>query len=82
MLSGKGNIRRNWEIQFLGEDNDEKLRGMLFDNESFNQLVPGEVTSYFYKKFRGDEAVQASHAVSMLLTLSAFRKYVDPVTER
>lgn len=70
---GKKYIQRNWELQFLGKDNEEKLKAYLFD-QSFNEFIPKDVVSTFYDKFKNDDPVFYSHPLSMLLTLSAWDK--------
>jgi asparagine synthetase B (glutamine-hydrolysing) len=71
---GKKLIQRNWEIQFLGAENDKHLRGWLFENESFAKLVPKEITEKYYRLFKTGDQVYWSHPLSMLLTLSVFAK--------
>jgi hypothetical protein len=65
-------IQRNWELQFLGTENDQKLRERLFNNSKFAQLIDPEVIGKYYKLFKEGDAVYYSHPVSMLLTLSVF----------
>jgi hypothetical protein len=72
VTSSKDFIQRNWELQFLGGDNDEKLQAYLFDNSNLDSLVPSQVRTHFYKKFKQDDPVFYSHPLSMLLTLSVF----------
>ncbi|HEX9827182.1 MAG TPA: asparagine synthetase B family protein [Flavobacteriaceae bacterium] len=69
-------IQRNWELQFLGEGNDQKLKERLFDSVAFAQLVPKKVTEAFYHSFKMKNNVNYSHPVSMLLTLSLFSKTI------
>ena len=71
---GQPLIQRNWELQFLGEENDRHLQLHLFDNHAFAELVPHELVRDFYRKFKTEDKVQYSHAISMLLTLSMFTK--------
>ncbi len=73
-LLGQKLIQRNWEIQFLGEENDSQLRQWLFENEAFARLVPVGITRKYYDLFKSGDQVYWSHAVSMLLTLSVFTK--------
>jgi asparagine synthetase B (glutamine-hydrolysing) len=73
-ILGKKLIQRNWEIQFLGKENNIQLRKWLFENESLNRLVPKEITQKYYDLFQTGDQVYWSHAVSMLLTLSVFAK--------
>ena len=64
---------RNWEIQFIGRENDMNLRKYLFENKKLQDLVTKELAAEFYKKFQKDP-LQYSHPVNMLLTLSVFCK--------
>lgn len=73
-LSGKPFVQRNWELQFLGDENDRHLRKYLFHNEVFRDLVPTELVADFYKKFNEADPVYYSHPISMLLTLSVFSR--------
>lgn len=69
---GKKRITRNWENQFVGSSNEVHLRKYLFENAKFSELIPAEIVSEFYGKFRNEDALYYSHPVSMLLTLSLF----------
>lgn len=71
---GKKLIQRNWEIQFLGKENDEALKSWLFDNSKFLSLVPKEIVEKYYSNFLDGDQVYWSHPLSMLLTLSVFSK--------
>src|SRR5690606_5002087 len=70
-------IQRNWELQFLGPQNDEHLRRWLFDNKNFVQFISPEVTQYFYRKFTAENPSGYAHAISMLLTLSLFARQAE-----
>jgi hypothetical protein len=72
MLTSQKYIQRNWELQFLGSDNEKHLQHYLFDNVKMNAHIPKKLTSDFYQKFQQENAVYYSHSVSMLLTLSLF----------
>lgn len=65
-------IQRNWELQFLGKQNEQHLEAYLFQNEKMHEIVPKEVVASIYKKFQQEDAVYYSHPLSMLLTLSLF----------
>ncbi len=65
-------IQRNWELQFLGETNEEALKKWLFETPSFDDLVEKGVREQIYKLFKEEDAVFYSHPVSMLLTLAVF----------
>ena len=69
-ITKKPLIQRNWELQFLGKENDEKLRHWLFENPRLFDLVPKDIVEKHYHQFKSEDSVYWSHAVSMLLTLS------------
>ena len=71
---GKPLIQRNFELQFLGTDNDAHLKKRLFA-DSFLDFIPKEVVEACYHKFKQEDYVQNSHSVSMLLTLSLWHKH-------
>ena len=68
-LLGNPLIQRNWELQFKGKTNEQKLESYLFE-PSFNQWIPRKMVQDFYDKFQKENPVYYSHAVSMLLTLA------------
>lgn len=68
---GKKFIQRNWELQFLGMENDEKLQDRLF-GENLHPFLPKELIVRFYNQFRTVDAVKYSHPLSMLLTLAVW----------
>lgn len=70
-LLGKKYIQRNWESQFLGNKNDQNLRRYLYDPEFLN-FIDRDVVDNLYNKFKKEDSVFYSHAVSMLLTLSVW----------
>lgn len=76
-FASKNYIQRNWELQFLGRSNDEKLQEWLFKNKAFQEFVPKEIVTFFYDQFKNKDDVFYSHSVSMLLTLSLFSKTKD-----
>lgn len=64
-------ILRNWEIQFLGEENSKQLKAHLFDNKKFSEFLSADIVKEIYSKFQKEE-VKYSHSVNMLLVLSMF----------
>ncbi|OUS02027.1 asparagine synthase [Flavobacteriales bacterium 33_180_T64] len=70
---GKPYIQRNFELQFLGTKNDENLKRYLF-SESYLEFIPEDIIRDFYDRFKNEDVVYYSHAVSMLLTLSLWNK--------
>jgi hypothetical protein len=65
---GKKFIQRNWELQFLGTENERQLESHLFDSD-FKDFVDPTVVKELYTKFKTQDQVFYSHPVSMLLTL-------------
>lgn len=68
---GKPLIQRNWELQFLGMENDEKLQDRLF-SQAMHPFLPKELLVRFYNNFRSVNQVTYSHPLSMLLTLAVW----------
>lgn len=71
-LVGNPYISRNWELQFLGKENDIYLKQWLFESK-LKDLVPDEIIHSFYNSFKESNSVKYSHSVSMLLTLALFQ---------
>ena len=69
--AGERYVQRNWELQFLGRANKNKLESYLFDPH-FKNFVDTAVVERIYDKFKTEDQVFYSHAVSMLLTLSVW----------
>lgn len=65
-------ILRNWELQFVGESNEEKLHEYIY-GKSLQTLVNSTLVQKFESLFH-HEPIKYSHALSMLLTLSLFTK--------
>lgn len=70
---GKSLIQRNWELQFLGMENDEKLQYHLF-GENLHPFLSKELLARFYNNFKTKDMVEYSHPLSMLLTLAVWKK--------
>jgi hypothetical protein len=70
---GKKNIQRNWELQFLGKENDKNLRSYLYRQDFIDFVGKGTIDS-IYNNFKRKDPIFYSHAVSMLLTLSVWLK--------
>lgn len=68
-IFGKPYIQRNWELQFLGKENNKNLKSYLFGKD-LERLVSKEISQDFYNKFVSKDAVWYSHSVSILLTLA------------
>ena len=63
-------IQRNWELQFLGEENDKNLKKILFETSELFDLVPRKTIEKFYQNFKTKDRLEYSHPISMLLTLA------------
>lgn len=72
-IVGKNYIQRNWELQFLGEENAVKLEAYI-SNEGFYKLVSKQIVDDVYDGFKTNDNVKFSHPLSMLLTLSLWQK--------
>lgn len=73
-INPKKFIQRNWELQFLGKQNEQHLEEYLFQNKKLNEIIPNKVVKDIYSKFQKENSVYYSHPLSMLLTLSLFFK--------
>ncbi|WP_432409991.1 asparagine synthase-related protein [Rasiella sp. SM2506] len=72
---GKTYIQRNWELQFLGMENDEKLQDYLF-SENMHPFISKPLLAKFYNNFKNIDAVIYSHPLSMLLTLAVWKRRI------
>src|SRR5690606_34690963 len=70
----KKKIQRNWEIQFIGRDNDLQLREWLFDNKKLDGLVNRGIRELHYEAFKKNSLAYA-FPVSILLSLSTIAKH-------
>lgn len=68
---GRPFTQRNWELQFLGIKNDEKLQEHLFGG-SLHPFLSKQLLVQFYNNFKTVDPVKYSHPLSMLLTLSVW----------
>lgn len=73
-LQSKPYIQRNWELQFAGNKNLDKLQAHLFDDQ-VNNIVPLEIRKDVFNKFKEGEHYDFAYPLSMLLTLSQFSKF-------
>lgn len=73
-INPKKFIQRNWELQFLGKQNENHLEEYFFQNEKMNEVISNEIVIDIYSKFQQKDSVYYSHPLSMLLTLSLFFK--------
>lgn len=71
-VSSSGTIERNWELQFLGEKNERLLHEHIIGDASAETILPRDVISSVYRKFKGKETLEYAHSISMLLTIRHF----------
>ncbi len=69
-------IERNWELQFVGKENNAQLKRQLFDG-NLSEHISEEIIEQFYTKFLKEDPVYYSHPVSMLLTLALRMKLFE-----
>lgn len=67
-ISGRPVIQRNWELQFLGSENEIQLNSYLH-NKSFLEIIPQKLITQYLDSFK-KEPLGFAHPLSMLLTLS------------
>jgi len=67
-------IQRNWELQFIGKNNDATLQHWLFNGFQGEDFVNHNIRKKYYELFKEKDDVFYAHSVSMLLTLSLFFK--------
>ncbi|MDO6597692.1 asparagine synthase-related protein [Oceanihabitans sp. 2_MG-2023] len=72
-------VQRNWELQFIGMQNDKALQGWLFQDFKGEEFVNLDIRKQFYTLFKETDGVFYAHSVSMLLTLALFFKQIQPV---
>lgn len=70
--AGKKYVQRNWELQFLGNENDNQLKHYLF-NIGLDNLISQQIIEETYTKFKKVDQLQNAHPISMLLTLSLWQ---------
>jgi hypothetical protein len=70
-LGGDELIQRNWELQFRGLANRERLHDQLELLNGWSFWDPA-LTRQVVKEFEEEDALQNAHSLSMLLTLSRF----------
>ncbi|MGB0975221.1 MAG: asparagine synthase-related protein [Flavobacteriaceae bacterium] len=73
-LRGKPYIQRNWELQFLGTENRQRLNDYI-NNSNIAQFIEQEIIDKYKEKFDEGNQKHTSHALSLLVTLAAFSKH-------
>ena len=68
-LIGNSYVQRNWELQFLGKQNEEHLRSHL-QNFKMPELLPKSFVDQYLDDFTTRDQLSNAHAINMLLVLS------------
>ena len=68
-------IQRNWELQFIGKKNEDKLKEWLFETEEIKNIIPMKILKKYYTNFKEVDPIKYSHPISMLLTLAVWSKF-------
>lgn len=76
-ISSNGVVERNWELQFQGEENDRLLREHLAGDTAAESILPRDLISDVFRKFKTGESLEYSHSVSMLLTIRHFLSRIE-----
>ena len=74
MTTKQDTVRRNWELQYGGEDNISKLRAHVYRDGRLDALVDPATTEKMLTSFEHGDAVRNYHATTMLVTLSSFMR--------
>jgi len=72
-LLGAPYVQRNWELQFLGQGNQNQMKVHLFE-KGLTDLVPESLVRTHYNQFYEQNALQNAHALNILLVLSLFNQ--------
>jgi hypothetical protein len=66
-------VQRNWELQFLGDENKNELSGHLL-NDDFNQWIPKSFNQKYLSDFYNENPLKNAHPLNILLVLSKFKQ--------
>jgi hypothetical protein len=72
-LKGQPYVQRNWELQFLGEDNKKQLKGHLFE-KGLDRWIPDSIIRGYVDHFYDKDALGNAHAINMLLVFAKFNQ--------
>lgn len=67
---------RNWEIQFVGSINEQKLKERLFDSQHNSILSDAFVLKYYNKFVSEKDKHPNAHSMNMLLVLKMFQNHL------
>ena len=72
-FKGKSYIQRNWELQFLGEDNRSALSRVLAESK-LSEFISENIIKKYLNDFYDNNALDNAHAINMLLVLAKFNQ--------
>lgn len=70
---GKTYSQRNWELQFLGEDNEKQLKEYILHNQ-LDTWIPSTLLEGYFNAFTKENHLENAHTMNMLLVLSKFNE--------
>ncbi|MFD2916259.1 asparagine synthetase B family protein [Psychroserpens luteus] len=73
---GKSYIQRNWELQFIGDQNKKQLVDNLFKNQ-IEGWIPKTLLNFYINQFYKGNYTQNAHPLNMLLVLSKFNQILS-----
>ena len=73
-IIGNKYVQRNWELQFLGKNNFDKLTSYI-NSSSLTEIVNEKIIDETIQMFMKGNQKHTSHSLSMLLTLSVFSNH-------
>ena len=75
-LIGKPYIQRNWELQFLGQDNGRNLRTVL-QHSKLNDWIGKHLLNEYVESFYSKNPLEYAHGINMLLVLAKFHENIS-----
>jgi len=72
-ILGRSYVQRNWELQFVGTDNEKHLKAHLFETKK-DDFIPEPFIETYYNSFLQGNKIDYAHAINMLLVLSKFNQ--------
>lgn len=70
---GKPYVQRNWELQFVGNDNEIQLKRFLLES-NLKDFISEDIIKFNYNAFIKGNKVHYAHPINILLVLSKFNQ--------
>lgn len=78
---GKKYTQRNWELQFIGEENEKHLKKYILQNQ-LEMWIPRPLLESYFDAFTKKNHFENAHAMNILLVLSKFNEqYLNGKTD-